>query len=194
MASEQTGVADPTLYAEYDMSLYNPIPAYADPALYMAEQTYFPFTFNQQMFQHQQMLFHKHRIDQARFNANSESVQMGVAVMQDGDHTGIDYEIEWFLYDDGYDPLQPRIEEAKKKAQEFMQHVKTKFPNRYFILKRVTDQPEIWQYCAIEKNYIVIQDDSYAKKLQNCYEVIIDLLFLSLLTVNLLNRFQSTSS
>lgn len=50
--------------------------------------------------------------------------------------------------------------------------VKSKFPNRYFILKRITQNVEQWQTCCIERGYVVINDESYAKKLQNCYEVI----------------------
>ena len=176
MSTERTGLADAVPYAEYDQASYAGM--YLDPSVY-GKDTAYGYSIQNDMLIQQEMMFKQHRVDQARF-ANPDAFQMGVAVMEDTGQTNIDYEIEWFLYDDGVDPLQPRIDEAKKKAQDFMQHVKTKFPNRYFILKRVTDQNDIWQVCALDKNYIVIQDDSYAKKLQNCYEVIIDLLFLSL--------------
>lgn len=52
-----------------------------------------------------------------------------------------------------------------------MHIVKSKFPNRYFILKRLTQNMEHWQTCCQERNYVIITDESYAKKLQNCYEV-----------------------
>ena len=57
-----------------------------------------------------------------------------------------------------------------------MQAVKSRYPNRYFILKRVADSTDLWNICALEKNYIVVTDESYAKKLQNCYEVIVCLI------------------
>ena len=88
--------------------------------------------------------------------------------------TTIEEELDFFLHDheDEEDPLKEQIEQAKRKAQEFMHIVKSKFPNRYFILKRITQNMEHWQTCCLNRGFVIITDDSYAKKLQNCYEVI----------------------
>lgn len=86
----------------------------------------------------------------------------------------IESELDFFLAQkDEIDPLYDQIQAAKKKAQDFMHIVKSKFPNRYFILKRLTQNMEHWQTCCQERNYVIITDESYAKKLQNCYEVTI---------------------
>jgi len=83
----------------------------------------------------------------------------------------IEQELDFFLKEDEEDPLKAQIEDAKRKAKEFMQVLKNKFPNRYFLLKRITQNPLFWQTCCFERGYVIIEDDSYAKKLQNCYEV-----------------------
>lgn len=85
--------------------------------------------------------------------------------------TTVEEELEFFLKEDEVDPLKDQIDEAKRKAKEFMQVLKNKFPNRFFLLKRITQNPLFWQTCCIEREYVIIEDDAYAKKLQNCYEV-----------------------
>jgi len=193
MKTEATSQIDMMLYQDIDQHLISS--EYMDPAHYSKDPALYAYALANDFFLQQQQLFQKSRVDAARFT-NPNTFQMGIAVMEDHGQTNIDYEIEWFLQDDGIDPLQAQIDDAKRKAQEFMKQVKLHFPNRYFILKRVTDSNDFWQICALEKNHIVITDESYAKKLQNCYEVIISLHFgvIYRLAVHLLNRFPTTSS
>ena len=83
-------------------------------------------------------------------------------------------EIHEFYAKDDEDPLLEQKAEAKKKAAaEFRQLMMSKFPNRYFILKRITSNPELWTSCVWERSYVIISDENYAKKQQNCYEVVL---------------------
>lgn len=164
-----------------------------DPTLYGKEFGQIDYTNQQAIVSMQQDLFTRHRIDDKK-GEPPFNLHYGCAVMEDIGQTCLDWELEWFLAEDGYDPLQTRIEEAKKQAQEFMQEVKSKFPNRYFILKKMTENSDLWPACALERNYIVFTDESSAKKLQNCYEVIIASLLSCLLAESLLNRFLTTYS
>ena len=184
-------MGDMQLYKDFDQN-FGAV-EYADPNLYSKDSGMYQYIMPSDIYTQQQALFTQHRVDPARFTT-THHFQTGIAVMEDMGQTSIDYEIEWFLHDDGVDPLQPQIDDAKNKAQEFMQIVKSKYPNRYFILKRVTDSNDFWQICALDKSYIVITDESYAKKLQNCYEVIICSPLFLFSMVNLLNRFLTTSS
>lgn len=96
-------------------------------------------------------------------------------------------EIEEFYAMDVEDPLSEQKAEAKKKAaEEFRQLMMTKFPNRYFILKRITQNTEFWQTCCWERNYVIIIDENYAKKLQNCYEVIVSYYYNFIITITAL--------
>jgi hypothetical protein len=75
-----------------------------------------------------------------------------------------------FAQDEGFNPFAEAAVTARKIAEEFLQIIKTNFPNRYFILKRITQSPEFWEIC-LQKNYVIVNDDNYIKKLQNCFEV-----------------------
>lgn len=172
---------------------FAPAEAFADPAQFAKDLGPIDFTNQQAIINMQQELFTRNRNDDKRAEGPF-SIHFGLATMEDIGQTHLDWELEWFMADDGCDPLQARIEEAKKQAQEFMQEVKSKFPNRYFILKKMTEHSELWQTCAVERNYIVFLDETSAKKLQNCYEVIIASLLSCLLAESLLNRFLTTYS
>lgn len=182
-------MGDMQLYKDFDQNFGSV--DYVDPNQYAKEMAMYQYVMPSDIYTQQQALFTQHRVDAARFTT-THHFQTGIAVMEDHGQTNIDCEIEWFLHDDGVDPLQPQIDDAKNKAQEFMQIVKSKYPNRYFILKRVTDSNDFWQICALEKSYVVITDESYAKKLQNCYEVIIRPPSFLFTLVNLLNRSLTT--
>jgi hypothetical protein len=166
---------------------------FVDPGLYGKDFGQIDYTNQQTIINMQQEMFTRHRIDEKKSEPPFH-IHYGCAVMEDNGQTNLDWELEWFIAEDGYDPLQSRIEEAKKQAQEFMQEVKSKFPNRYFILKKMTENSDLWPSCALERNYIVFLDESSAKKLQNCYEVIIASLLSCLLAESLLNRFLTTYS
>lgn len=75
-----------------------------------------------------------------------------------------------FITDETYNPFAESAVTARKIAEEFLQVIKTNFPNRYFILKRITQSPEFWEIC-LQKNFVIINEDNYIKKLQNCFEV-----------------------
>lgn len=88
-----------------------------------------------------------------------------------------------FTADENYNPFIERAVAIRKAAEQFLQVIKTKFPNRYFISKRITQSPEIWEIC-LQKNQVIINDENYIRKLQNCFEVIVfPLLIISLVTV-----------
>ena len=89
---------------------------------------------------------------------------------------------EIFGPDEGHDPFVERAVAVKKKADQFLQEMKTQFPNRYFISKRITQNPEVWEIC-LQKSYVIINDENYIRKLQNCFDVIIFPLVLLLITV-----------
>lgn len=89
---------------------------------------------------------------------------------------------EIFGPDEGYDPFIESSLAVKKKADQFLQEMKTQFPNRYFISKRITQNPEVWEIC-LQKSYVIINDENYIRKLQNCFDVIIFPLPLLLITV-----------
>lgn len=172
---------------------FPPAESFADPAQFPKDQGPIDYSNQQAIINMQQELFTRNRNDEKRAEGPF-SIHYGFASMDDIGQTNLDWELEWFMADDGYDPLQARIEEAKKQAQEFMQEVKSKFPNRYFILKKMTEHSELWQTCAVDRHYIVFLDETSAKKLQNCYEVIIASLLSCLLAESLLNRFLTTYS
>ena len=77
-----------------------------------------------------------------------------------------------FNADESYNPFIERAVTVRKAAEQFLQVIKTKFPNRYFISKRITQSPEIWEIC-LQKNQVIINDENYIRKLQNCFEVIV---------------------
>lgn len=84
---------------------------------------------------------------------------------------------EVFGPDEGYNPLADRAIEIRKSAEEFLQKIKNNYPNRYFILKKLTHSQEFWEI-AIQKNYVIINDENYTKKLQSCFEVCLFLIFI----------------
>lgn len=77
-----------------------------------------------------------------------------------------------FAQDESYNPFSEKSIEVRKKAENFLQIIKTEYPNRYFILKRITQNPEFWEIC-LHDNFLLINDENYIQKLQNSYEVII---------------------
>lgn len=77
---------------------------------------------------------------------------------------------ELFAFEEPLLLIENKITEARRKADEYLNEVRTKYPNRYFILKRITQNPEFWEICIQKKMYIT-NDDNFIKKLQNCYEV-----------------------
>ena len=77
---------------------------------------------------------------------------------------------EVFVSDEGLNPFLGLALEARRIAEDFLHVIKTNFPNRFFILKRITQNPEFWEIC-LQKSYVIINDDNYTKKLQNCFEV-----------------------
>lgn len=77
-----------------------------------------------------------------------------------------------FAADETYNPFIERAVAVRKAAEQFLHVIKTKFPNRYFISKRITQSPEIWEIC-LQKNLVIINDENYIRKLQNCFEVIV---------------------
>ena len=84
---------------------------------------------------------------------------------------------EVFGPDEGYNPFAERASEVRKIAEDFLQLIKNEFPNRYFILKKITENQELWEIC-IQKNYVIINEEKYTKKLQSCFEVFFFLIIL----------------
>lgn len=84
-----------------------------------------------------------------------------------------DYDIEMdevFIKDEGFNPFEAPAKVVKKIADEFLNQVKTNFPNRFFILKRITQNAEFWEIC-MQKGFVIINDEASYKKLLNCIEV-----------------------
>lgn len=77
---------------------------------------------------------------------------------------------ETFIADENFNPFAEPAKNIKKIADEFLNQVKTNFPNRFFILKRITQNPEFWEIC-VQKGYSIMNDDASYKKLLNCIEV-----------------------
>lgn len=57
-----------------------------------------------------------------------------------------------------------KTEAKKKAASEFRQYMMSKFPNRYFILKKITSKNDLWQQICQDKNWVVIDEVNQAKK------------------------------
>lgn len=74
--------------------------------------------------------------------------------------------------DESFNPIIKEVNHAHKIANNYLEMIKMKFPNRYFILKKTVQDPIHWEAC-LQKNYVIITDINYAKKLQNSYKVII---------------------
>lgn len=47
--------------------------------------------------------------------------------------------------------------------------IKTEYPHRFFILKRIAQNPEFWEIC-LHDNYYIITEEAYVQKIQNSYE------------------------
>ena len=77
---------------------------------------------------------------------------------------------EVFGADEEYDAISEKVKEAQKTAEDYLQIIKSRYPNRYFILKKITQNPYHWEVC-LQKNYVIISDVNYTRKLQNCFEV-----------------------
>ena len=75
-----------------------------------------------------------------------------------------------FIGDQTYNPFFEPAKIIKKIADEFLNQVKTNFPNRYFILKKITQNTEFWEIC-VQKGYVIINEEASYKKLLNCIEV-----------------------
>lgn len=73
--------------------------------------------------------------------------------------------------DEPFDPILEDVNRARQIAESYLQLIKMKFPNRYFILKKIAQDPIHWEAC-LQKNYVIITDNNYTRKLQNCFEVI----------------------
>lgn len=88
---------------------------------------------------------------------------------------------DFYAKDEQDNDGEHKAEAKKKAASEFRQYMMTKFPNRYFILKKITSKNDIWTSCCLEKNWVVIDEVNQAKKLQNCYEISVNvyLIFMS---------------
>jgi hypothetical protein len=72
--------------------------------------------------------------------------------------------------DENFNAFLDHTIEVRKKAENFLQLIKTEYPNRYFILKRITQNPEFWELC-LHDNFLLINDENYIQKLQNSNEV-----------------------
>ena len=84
-----------------------------------------------------------------------------------------DYDAEMddvFLPDESFRPLLEPAKLIKKMADNFLNQVKTNCPNRYFILKRITQNAEFWEIC-VQKGFAIINDEMSFKKLLQCIEV-----------------------
>lgn len=77
-----------------------------------------------------------------------------------------------FGSDEQFDPFLKEVNNARQIADNYLQIIKMKFPNRYFILKKIVQDPIHWEIC-LQKNYVIITDANYARKLQNSYKVTI---------------------
>lgn len=94
--------------------------------------------------------------------------------------TAEDYEAELnevFGPDEDFKPFKDKINEVRKIADDAIGLIKNNFPNRYFILKKIAQNPEFWEICT-QKNYVVINEEAIEKKLKSCFEVIIFLYIL----------------
>ena len=72
--------------------------------------------------------------------------------------------------DEGFNPVGDRAVQVRKIADEFLQAVKSSFPNRYFILKKIAQSAELWEVC-IHHSHVILNEEAYVKKLQSCLEV-----------------------
>lgn len=75
-----------------------------------------------------------------------------------------------FAADEEFRPFAERAEKVRGVAEDFLQLIKSSFPNRYFILKKITQSQEFWEVCT-QKSFVVLNDESYTKKLQSCFEI-----------------------
>lgn len=75
-----------------------------------------------------------------------------------------------FGEDEDFNPVEKEIAEARLIAEDYLQLIKIRFPNRYFILKKIAQDPYHWEAC-LQKNFVIITDSNYTRKLQNCFEV-----------------------
>ena len=48
----------------------------------------------------------------------------------------------------------------RKNAENYLQMIKTEYPHRFFILKRITQNPEFWEI-ALHDNYYIISEEAY---------------------------------
>jgi hypothetical protein len=77
-----------------------------------------------------------------------------------------------FENDESYNPFLEKSLEIRKLAENFLNVIKNQYPNRYFILKKVTKQNDLWEI-ALNKNLLIINEENSIQKLKSVLEVII---------------------
>ena len=78
------------------------------------------------------------------------------------------------VYDEDkeYNPFIERTAKIRGLAESFLNVIKDKYPNRYFILKKITKNSDFWDI-ALNKNLLVLNEDNSIQKLKSVLEVII---------------------
>ena len=79
---------------------------------------------------------------------------------------------EVYKVDDIYNPFLEKTVEIRKLAESFLNVIKNKYPNRYFILKKITKNIELWDL-VLNKNLLVINEENSVQKIKSVLEVII---------------------
>lgn len=79
---------------------------------------------------------------------------------------------ENFDGDEEYNPFIERTAKIRNLAESFLNVIKDKYPNRYFILKKITKNSDLWDV-ALNKNLLVLNEDNSIQKLKSVLEVII---------------------
>ena len=75
-----------------------------------------------------------------------------------------------FAADEGFSPFAERAGAVRRVAEDFLRLVRSSFPNRHFILKKITQSPELWEVCT-QRGLVVLNEEACTKKLQSCVEV-----------------------
>ena len=57
--------------------------------------------------------------------------------------------------DENFDPIQEDVAKARQVAEDYLQLIKMKYPNRYFILKKIAQDPVHWEAC-LQKNFVIV--------------------------------------
>lgn len=77
---------------------------------------------------------------------------------------------EVFVPDENYDPYIELAQKYKQKAENYLQFKVTEYPDRYFILKKIAQNPEFWEIC-LHENLVLVNEEVFISKLQNQTEV-----------------------